>query len=93
MFELFALLIMIIDGMVIGFIVALLCRLLLGDTPFARLIRLLLSIAAGVGYFLLCIHIGWGETNISLGEGTFVFLFPIGILTILKVVEYMYKDK
>ena len=82
----------IFDGIIVGMFVAMLVMKVLGDSPLARLLRLVLSISCGIGYFLLCAHLGWGETNATMGTFWTVFLLPVGFVAVLKVIDYMYKE-
>ena len=89
--DLIFLIIAIFDTIIVTTFVVTLIKRLTGDSPPARLLRLLLSIACGIGYFILCAHLGWGETEASLTTFLSVFILPIGLIVVLKVVEYMFK--
>ena len=91
--DLLFLVLSIFDGMVVGAIAFLLIKFLLGDKPFARLIKLLLGVASGVAYAALCFNIVFGETDVILGSGLFWLLAPVAVVAILWVISYMYKDK
>ena len=65
--DLIFLAIAIFDGIIVAMFIAALAMRLFGDSPIARLLRLILSIGSGIGYFLLRAHLGWGETNASMG--------------------------
>ena len=89
--DLIFLVIALFDGIIVAMFVATLVMELFGDSPFARLLRLVLSIGSGIGYFFWCVHLGWGETDASLGTFLLVFLLPVGLIGILKIIEYMYR--
>ena len=89
--DLIFLAIAIFDGIIVAMFVAALVMKLFGDSPFARLLRLVLSIGSGIGYFLWCGHLGWGETDASMGTFLLAFLLPVGLIGVFKVIEYMYK--
>lgn len=88
-------LIAIFDGIIVGMLVFYLIAFLLGDKPFIRLLKLLLGIASGIAYFYLCAELNYGEmaTEVSMLTGCLVFFGPIGLMGILWVVNYMFKDK
>lgn len=84
---------MVFDGIIVGMFIAALIEGFVGNTPLARLLRLVVSIGCGIGYFLLCTHIGWGEFSGSLGVGLIVMLLPVGAIIVLKVIDYMYSGQ
>ena len=88
-------LISIFDGIIVGMLVFFLIELLLKDKPFVRLLKLLLGIASGIAYFCLCIELNYGEmaSEVSTLTGCLVFFGPIGLMGILWVVYYMFKDE
>ena len=90
--ELLFLLVIITDGMVIGAIISALCERLLGNSPLARLCRLLLCITGGILYAYMCISLAYGETELSMGMFLFVVLAPVALLLLMLVVKYMFKD-
>ena len=85
----------ILDGIIIAILVFYLIAFLLGDKPFVRLLKLLLAIASGIAYFCLCAELNYGEmaTEVSMLTGCLVFFGPIGLIGIIWVVNYMFKDK
>ena len=93
--DLIFLLILIFDAIIIGFIVALICKKLFGDGPLARLLRLVLCIAGGGAYGFLCLDILYGELgmDMSTGTGMLIIFAPVALVLILMVVAYMFKDK
>ena len=88
--DLIFLLVAILDGMIVGMFVAALVRRFLGDSPFARLLRLIFSAGFGIGYFLLCGHLGWGDSSASDIVCILVFFIPVGCIGILKIIDYMF---
>ena len=91
LFELFFLLIVIFDGVIIGNIIKLISIHLFGDTPSARLIRLILSVCGGIGYVYWCFNLLFGETDMSDGLALFIVFAPVTLLIILKIIDYMYS--
>ncbi len=93
--ELFLLVVSILDAIIIGFIVALICRKLFGDGPLARLLRLVLCIAGGGAYAFFCLNVLFGEIgeDMSLGTGAFIIFAPVALVLILMVVAYMFNGK
>ncbi len=91
MFELFFLFIVIVDCIVVGMFVSGICVRLFGDTPGARLIRLLFTIGSAIGYGHMCLNFLFGETE--AGDGTIIFAVftPVALVLILKVIDYMYS--
>lgn len=85
----------IFDGIIIGMLVFYFIAFLLGDKPFARLLILLLGIISGIAYFCLCAELNYGEmaTEVSILTGCLVFFGPVGLIAILWVIYYMFKDK
>ena len=92
--ELIFLVLAVIDGIFVAVLLGAFVAILLGDSPLARLARLLLSIVSGAGYFFLCCFLCLGETsvNTSIELGLTVLLLPIGLLGVLKVIQYMFKN-
>lgn len=88
-------LIAIFDGIIVGMLVFYLIAFLLGDKPFVRLLKLLLGIVSGIAYFCLCAELNYGEmaTEVSILTGCLVFFGPIGLMGILWVINYMFKDR
>ena len=92
--ELFILIIMILDGMLIGSLVFALIELLFGDGPLARLMKLLLGVGSGIAYFILCAHLAYGDIlNINGSLVMFVIFAPVGFMGIVRLKDYMFKKK
>ncbi len=92
MFELFYFMLAAFDGVVAGVIVALLIGLMFGDDPGARIAKILLGIAAGVGYFIWCLSILVSE-DVSLTFGNVVFFAPVVVFFVLKLLVYAFKKE
>ncbi len=92
MFEFIFLVIAIIDGMFVGFSLKYLCELILGNKPIARLLKLLVSVGAGIGYFLWVICT-YESTEVSMVGGLFIIFTPIALFLILAIIAYMFKKE
>ena len=84
--------IILFDGVIVGGFISALVENFIGNSPLARLFRLILSIAAGIGYICLGGYVGWGETNIGTVPGLIILLLPVAFIGVLKVIEFMYSD-
>ena len=91
--DLLFLILSVFDGMVIGALVFRVIKLLLGDKPFAKLIKLLFGGASGIAYAVLCLQLGYGETEIGMGVFLFLLFAPIAVIALFGIISYMYKDK
>lgn len=91
--DLLFLLLFIFDGITVGTIVAMICKFFLGNTPVARLIKLLLSVASGGLYSFMCFYIAYGENDVSMGAGLAIMLAPLVIFIVVCIIGYMYKDE
>ena len=87
------LVIFILDGLVIGYLLALLCQGIFGNKPFARLLKLLISIIGGGAYALWALYTGYEDSEISMIWGCIIIFAPIILLAMLWVVYYMFKDE
>lgn len=87
------LLVVILDGMVVGGILALLCQAIFGNKPLARLLKLLTSILGGGAYSLWVLYTGLLDESISMLAGAIIWFAPIVLLIILAILAYMFKDE
>lgn len=94
MFEAFLFVVSVFDGGVVGVIVALVITLMFGDKPAARIAKVLLGIAAGVGYFYWCISILVSDSrNVSMTFGLVVLFAPVVVFFVLKLLMYAFKKE
>ena len=92
MFKILFFLIAISDGMIVGFFLAYLCKLIFGDNPLGRLLKLIGSIVAGVGYAIWVISVGNSDEGTMAGFLILTFA-PIVIVLILAIIGYMFNTK
>ena len=87
--------IIILDAIVVGMIGFYLCAAVFGDKPLARLLKLVLGIASGIGYLALAVDIGYGELGYKVSDfiAGLVIFGPIAFFSVLWVLNYMFKDK
>lgn len=84
----------IFDGLIVGLLVFCVMGWMIGDKPLARLIKLLFGVAAGIGYWLLCVYMhGSDSSSMSMGLFLFVVFAPIALLAILWLINYMFEGK
>ena len=81
----------VIDGLVVGGLLSVICEGVLGNKPAARLLKLVVSVAGGVAYSI------WGITVANSDKGTMAgFLIltfaPIALILILWVLNYMFNN-
>lgn len=79
--------IMMADGMFIGGLVRKITDIIFGNSVISKLLSMVLGFASGIGYFLMCAHFGFGETDISIGLFLFILLAPQVVLLILKAFQ------
>ena len=92
MFELLFLAAAIFDGLIVGFFLANLCKLILGDNPLGRLIKLIVSVGAGVGYCIKVLSVGNSDEGTM--EGFLILTFaPIVVMIILAIIGYMFNGE
>ena len=89
---LFFLVVAIADGFIVGFSFKFLCELILGDKPIARLLRLIISIGAGIGYTIWVLSYLNGTEGTILG-GLILCFAPIVLMIILLIIGYMFNGK
>lgn len=85
------LLLSIFDGMIVGSIISLLSKVLFGDKPFARLIRLLLCLSGGVAYAFMCLHFGYNDVDITMRTFLFVIFAPVTLFVVALIIAYMFN--
>lgn len=92
MFDILFLIAAIFDGLVVGYFLAGLCKLLFGDNPFSRLLKLIVSIGAGVGYSIWVLSVGTSDEGTMTGFLILTFA-PIVIVIILAIIGYMFNTE
>ena len=83
--------IVLLDGLVVGAVLSFICERLFGNSPLARLIKLLVSVIGGIAYGLWGLYT-LGDTEISLLGGAIIILAPVALLVIILIIRYMYKN-
>lgn len=90
--DLLFLLLSIFDGIIVGTIIAAISKWLFGNSPFARLIRLLLCLGGGFAYAAMCLNFGYSDVDITMGTFLFVVFAPIVLVVIALIVAYMFNN-
>ena len=85
--------IMMADGMIVGTLVRQITDIMFGTSVISKLLSMVLGFASGIGYFLMCGHFGFGETDISMGLFLFILLAPLGVLLVFKAIKDSEKAK
>ena len=88
----FWLLVAIVDGLIVGYFLASLCKLLFGDNPFGRLLKLIVSVGIGIGYSIWVLSVGNGTEGTIAGFLILAFA-PIALVLILAVIGYMFDQE
>ena len=88
----FWVLVAIFDGIIVGYFLASLCKLLFGDNPLGRLLKLIVSIGAGGGYSIWVLNVDNGTEGTILGFLILNFA-PIAIVLILAIIGYMFDTR
>ena len=84
----FFLLVCILDGLVIGWFLASVCEGIFGDKPFARLLRLIVSVGGGIAYAVWAI-ITCDSSEISLLGGAIIIFAPAALFLLLILVLWI----
>ena len=92
MFDILFLLVAIFDGVIVGYFLAFLCKLIFGDNPLGRLLKLIASIGGGVGYSVWVLSTGISDDGTMAGFLILTFA-PIAVALILAIIGYMFDDK
>ena len=82
--------IMIADVFIVGMFLFYISPVILGDSPMARLLQIVITAAGGLGYFILCSAAN-ASYNLSLFWGAIIFFGPIALFLLLLLLAYMYK--
>ncbi|MBR3995130.1 MAG: hypothetical protein IKI97_07605 [Clostridia bacterium] len=85
------LVISILDGYFVGAFGAFLCKLIFGNSPLARLLRLVISVGGGICYCLWVLCTGASDEGTMTGFLILTFA-PIAIVLILAIIGYMFDD-
>ena len=88
----FWLLVAIVDGLIVGYFLASLCKLLFGDNPFSRLLKLIVSVGAGIGYFIWVLSTANGTEGTIAGFLILAFA-PIVLVLILAIIGYIFDQE
>ena len=78
---------MLLDAWIVGWLTSLFVQGLLGDSPSARLLKLVFGIASGAGYILLLGIASKGSDFVLIT----VLFGPMAIVAFLLLLNYMYK--
>ncbi len=92
MIDLLFLVAAIFDGLIVGVFLATLCKLILGDKPLARLLKLIVSVGAGIGYSIWVLSVGGSDEGTMAGF-LILTLAPIALVFILAIIGYMFNEK
>lgn len=94
MFALFMYAVAIFDGLMVGVVVATIISRILGDKPAARIVRVLLGIAAGGGYSYWCFSLLMSTSSELDTDFVLVVMFaPVALFFLLKLLNYAFKKE
>ena len=93
MFDFICLVVIVADGFLVGKLLGAISKGVFGDKPLGRLIRLIASLGGGIGYSMWAAHIGYGDSDISLGLGAAIIFGPVAILGLLCLLAYIFEGK
>ena len=91
MFDFLFLAAVIFDGLIVGFFLAILCKLIFGDNPLGRLLKLIISVGAGIGYSIWVLAVGNSDEGTMAGFLILTFA-PIAVVLILAIIGYMFDN-
>ncbi len=80
----------ILNGIIVWYILKELCKGFFGDSPWSRLLRVVVSLIGGFGYFLFCAIVN-DSTDISIFWGSLVIFGPVVIAILLLLIGYMFN--